>query len=366
MGAPRFVNILEWAERVARIWRKVGGIGVSELAEQDQGEFGALVPPPNLFSPKSAPPSSISSRGDSTTSSVPSMFSAKLSFSRKRSTRALPAPDPFQRPFDALVNYLPSSISDKALLKQAILVTTISRPFLVAASASSYARPPGSRRNFLSRFNLNRVYTMPPTPSLGSADSLVSGSPCSQGPPVKPRLVHLLPPRPRDFEANRVLESIESFLLEFSFPPTLQTMKADPLEPARTCLLDSTSFTEPVGVPPSMCVNWTVADVVLSGCLDDEPTPRVWLSGASDIVVAALPPSPPSPTTPHAAGPEESYKTLSPDLSTPVLYVNAPPTPSDSDEDTKDRHTLATKDTPEKRLRRWTFWKRSDSAPQPS
>jgi hypothetical protein len=41
-GAVRFVNILEWAERVARTWRKVGGIGVRELAECDQEDFGTF------------------------------------------------------------------------------------------------------------------------------------------------------------------------------------------------------------------------------------------------------------------------------------------------------------------------------------
>ncbi|KAI0250676.1 hypothetical protein BJV78DRAFT_1127656 [Lactifluus subvellereus] len=371
-GAVRFVDILEWAERVARIWRKVGGIGVRELAEHDQEGIGALTPPPNLFSqsPKSdPPPSSISSRGDSTASSVLTMFSSKLSFLKKRGHRsecALPASDPSQRPFDALVNYLPSSISDKALLKQAILVTTISRPFLVAAAASSCARPPGSHRNFLSR--LGRVYTTPPTPPLGSADSfnnLVTGSPFSQGPQTKSHLVHLLPSRPRDSVADRVLQSIESFLLSFSFPPTLQAKRADQLEPARTCLLDSAAFTEPVGVPPNLCVNWTVADVVLSGCLDDEPAPRVWLSGAADIVVAALPPSQPSLTTPPVARPEESYAASSPNLSTPLAYlgVNTPPTPPDSEEDTGYRHALATDNASGKRPQRWAFWKRSTSAP---
>ena len=32
LGAVRLVNVLEWAERVARTWRKLGGIGVEELS----------------------------------------------------------------------------------------------------------------------------------------------------------------------------------------------------------------------------------------------------------------------------------------------------------------------------------------------
>ena len=36
-GAVRFVNVLEWAERVARLWRKYGGYGAAELTGEDDG-----------------------------------------------------------------------------------------------------------------------------------------------------------------------------------------------------------------------------------------------------------------------------------------------------------------------------------------
>jgi hypothetical protein len=370
-GAVRFVNILEWAERVARIWRNVGGIGVKELAECDQEGLGALTPPPSLLHQlsKSNLPSSVSLKGDSTVSSIPTTFSTgKFHFLKKRgrhSERPLPAPDPSQRPFDALINFLPSGISDKALLKQAILVTTISRPFLVAATPSSCPRPSAVSRNLLSM--LSSVYKMPPTPPLGSEDSLkspVTSSTFSQGPPIKPHLVHLLPPRPRDSTANRVLQSIEAFLLSFSFPPIFEAKKEGQLEPARTWLLDSAAFTEPVGVPPNLGINWTVADILLSGCLDDEPTPCAWLSGAADIVVSALPSptSAPARLEPHAS----SYTASSPQTPTPLSYlgVHAPPTPPDSEEDTSHHLTHSTEDTPEKRPLHWKFWKR-DISPRP-
>src|ERR1700755_3525717 len=41
-GAVRCVNVVEWAERIARTWRKVGGIGVREVAEYDQEGFGTF------------------------------------------------------------------------------------------------------------------------------------------------------------------------------------------------------------------------------------------------------------------------------------------------------------------------------------
>lgn len=43
-GAVRFVNVLEWAERVARLWRKYGGYGAAELSEDSDGQD--YLPPP--------------------------------------------------------------------------------------------------------------------------------------------------------------------------------------------------------------------------------------------------------------------------------------------------------------------------------
>ncbi|KAI9441274.1 hypothetical protein H4582DRAFT_1810489 [Lactarius indigo] len=372
-GAIRFVNTLEWAERVARVWRKEGGIGVRELAESDQDGFGALTPPPKFLGlgqhSKSNPPSPVSSTShlDSAASSAPTGSSlGKRSFFKKlslRSERALPSPDSSQRPFDALINFLPHNISDKSLLKQAILVTTISRPFLVAATPPSHSpptRPSASKRG--SMFSRISIYSMPPTPPLGSRDSLnslVTGTPFSQSPQIKPRLVHLLPPRPRNSVANRVLHSIESFLLSFSFPPALEIKSTDGLEPARACLLESAAFAEPIGTPPSLNINWTVADILLSGCLDDEPAPRAWLSGAADIIVASPPPTQHSPPTSPIARLDPH---TSPSLDVNIrsnLGISALPTPPDSEEDMSSRHTLpASKGSSHKHALRWKFWRR--------
>ncbi|KAH9042531.1 hypothetical protein EDB85DRAFT_1856926 [Lactarius pseudohatsudake] len=367
-GAIRFVNTLEWAERVARVWRKEGGIGVRELTESDQDGFGALTPPPKFLGQhsKSNTPSPVSSTShlDSAASSVPTASSlGKRSFFKKlslRSERALPSPDSSQRPFDALVNFLPHNVSDKSLLKQAILVTTISRPFLVAATPPSHSpptRPSAPKRG--SVFSRISIYSMPPTPPLGSRDSLsslVTGTPFSQSPQIKPRLVHLLPPRPRNSVTNRVLHSIESFLLSFSFPPALEIKTTDGLEPARTCLLESAAFAEPIGTPPSLNINWTVADVLLSGCLDDEPTPRAWLSGAADIIVASPPPTQHSPPIAR----RDPHTPASLDVNARSnLGISALPTPPDSEEDTSSRHTLpVAKGSSHKHALGWKFWRR--------
>ena len=364
-GAIRFVNILEWAERVARVWRKDGGIGVRELAESDQDRFGALTPPPRFLSlgkfTKSNPPSLVSTTSQPDSAASSSSLGKRSFFKKRshRSERVLPSPDSSQRPFDALVNFLPSDISDKSLLKQAILVTTISRPFLVAAAFTSLApptRPPAPKRASL--FNRISLYSMPPTPPLGSGDSLNSlatGPPFSQSLQIKPRLVHLLPPRPRNSVANRVLHSLESFLLSFSFPPTLEIKSTDGPEPARACLLESAAFAEPIGTPPSLDINWTVADILLSGCLDEEITPRAWLSGAADIVVAAPPSTQYSPPTAPIA--RLDSQTLPPTPSS-NLGINAPPTPPESDEDMSSRHTVPAKRSSFIPALPWTFWRR--------
>lgn len=357
-GAIRLMNIMEWAERVARVWRKDGGNGVRELAENEQDGFGALTPP-SRFLGLGKPSKSNSSSPVSSTSHFDSAASfsslGKRTFYKKRSLRServLPSPDSSQRPFDALVNFLPHDISDTSLLKQTILVTTISRPFLVAATFTSFdstTRHPAPKR--ASMLNRISIYSMPPTPPLGSRESLnslVTGSPFSQSPQIKPRLVHLLPPRPRNSVANRILHGIESFLLSFSFPPALEIKGTEGSEPPRACLLESAAFAEPIGTPPSLNMNWTVGDVLLSGCLDDELIPRAWLSGAADIVVAAPPSMQYSPLTPHL-----DSQTLP-----PTPGISALPTPPDSDEDMSSRHTIPARRPRFKPSLRWTFWRR--------
>ncbi|KAI0296437.1 hypothetical protein BC826DRAFT_1103861 [Russula brevipes] len=311
-GAVRLVNVLEWAERVARIWRKVGGNGVKEIAECDQDDFGTLALPPNTRRRYSEthPPSPASS-----TSRLSSINSTLRGL---RGHRALPPPDPSQRSFDALLNYLPSHISDKALLRLTILVTTVSQPFLIPATpratrSPQASQPPSPTRNsFLKRISVYSV-TTPPANSELSLNSFTAGSPpFSQGPPIKAHLVHLLPARPRNSVANRVLHSIETFLLSFSFPISLGmgAQKPGMSELPRTCLLEAAAFSEPVAAPSGLlgttaAATWSIAEVLLSGCLDDEPIPRVWLSGASDIVISASPESrlPPASTAAavHAA-----------------------------------------------------------------
>ena len=374
-GAVRFVNVLEWAERVARTWRKVGGIGVREVAEYDQGDFGTFTLPQNFTqqcSESGAPPAAMSiSHVHPSSSPARSIFSLdRLRLPGRRGRRFeefLPPPDPSQRPFDGLVNYLPSGISDKSLLKHVILVTTITRPFLAAAappSPSFVRRPTYSRRN--STFTLRPLYLMSTPPgSTESFNTVLTDSPASQGSPTKAHLVHVLPARPRNFVANRLVDSIETFLLSFSLSPTVGVGNAGlgRIEPAHTCLVESPTFAEPVGTPPSLNINWTMADILLSNCLDDQPTPRVWFSGASDIVVAALPRSKSKSSLAkrpiRLAEPSTASSSRTPSPAT----ASTPRTPPDSEEEEAwyRRRVLFVRESWNQTPWRWPrkFWKRS-------
>lgn len=222
-GAVRFVNVLEWAERVARVWRKHGGVGAVELSENDDGH--AYVPPPALFrfaggsqstpvSPRASAsrlPSYASTTSDSSPARPRSSTVLLAGLNRSRKS-LLPSVDPTQRPFDAIVNFLPKHTSDKALLKQAILVTTISRPFLMAASGGSGTATPRSssnRRSFFGFRSTSSVYLPPTPPYANSGDSLNTLLPLPL-PPAKAHLLHLLPQESRSFTASARTKLVQS------------------------------------------------------------------------------------------------------------------------------------------------------------
>ncbi|KAL1948995.1 hypothetical protein VTO73DRAFT_10801 [Trametes versicolor] len=368
-GAVRFVNVLEWAERIARTWRKHGGSGVLELSEE-LDIHGELAPPNVLrFSGSQSTPNSPGSSSThlSSESLIPSrptsLFRPSSSssgrFTRSRkSSQTLPRPDPSQRPFDVLINFLPADVSDKALLKNSILVTTISRPFLV----SNGPAPPALRSRTTSSSSTSRfqrpqsifgaftrssssVY-LPPTPPYQSGESLNLPS-AAPPPPAKALLLHLLPPAPPNAQPGprrKLVQSMESFLVSFA----LQTITpgatgGEMLERGRPYVMQASTFCETVGCEPGIVDwgDWTVADIVLSGALDADTVPgstgtspaagsasntgagkaramptsktsrRAWIATAADLVI--MPPSddPSSSSSPspdaRPARPESSY-----------------------------------------------------------
>ena len=318
-GAVRFVNVLEWAERVARLWRKYGGYGAVELSEDDDGlEY---LTPPSILRFRSSQSTPSSPRSSSTQLSDPRASSAYLepyggagrprSLSAKILGRArqmsLPAVDPSQRPFDGLINFLPPDVSDKALLKQAILVTTISRPFVISSGPRPDERH--KRKSILSTRSSTSVY-LPPTPPYQSGESLPSLSLM----PTKAHLIHVLPVETRSvnsFSRSKLVQSLESFLLSFGIPTSLDVHGANDnlADRLRPYIMTTYSLgipistrspaasTSPYGSWPSDC---TFAELVLCGSLDGDDvlqaqqprahmrtTPRALLSQASDVVVLA-------------------------------------------------------------------------------
>ncbi|EMD35602.1 hypothetical protein CERSUDRAFT_116329 [Gelatoporia subvermispora B] len=267
---------------------------------------------------------------------------------------SLPPPDPSQRAFDALINFLPAGIPDKALLKQTILVTTISRPFLAAATprpacstASSYlmtsslsrqtSRERSPRRSVFGALSIgssrSSVYLPATSPAAvretGSVSSLTSSPPLPV-PEGAAHLVHLLPPsfseRPSRTHAaarQKLVESIEAFLLSFAYPTplSLEGIKGAAMDMGggmargRPYLMPATTFGEPVsGVTVGPVADghggeWTVADVLLCSALDREDEPasgpgkaparqgiaaamrprRAWIAGSANVMLVPAP-----------------------------------------------------------------------------
>lgn len=368
-GAVRLVNVLEWAERVARVWRTRGGSGVIELTEETEAQENLAPPPMFRFggsrstppSPGPSPgssmiqlvstppsPSQSPSRGPSPLSirSIPrprSMSSGRIF--TKPHTDLLPPVDPTQRAFDALINFVPPVTHDKGIFKHALLVTTISRPFLTAAnvpagttrglrhtspSTTSVDRPViagiAQRRSFFGGLSLRgstSSLSLPPTPPIGSGESVynlpsqTSPVPAMTVPPPSTRahLIHLIPMPNSSGASSRqrtaLISNIEAFLLSFGFPASTisQSSSSDPPhERPRPYLMPTSVFSAPVpcpaetGVGSGAWAEWSVTDVLLSGALDEAGSagsrastgagvrsskrpPRAWIGGSGDLVI---------------------------------------------------------------------------------
>lgn len=333
-GAVRFVNVLECAERVARVWRKSGGVGIEELseAELDGAKGPGSLSPPNVFrfvssgSAPSSPQSSTERVNSDSSLTVPSRrLRSSSSTSSKIYGQSLPPVDSSQRPFDCILNFLPVNSSDKAILKQSILVTTISRPFVTGVSNPT--RPATARNLSKSSFgggatedgrrwskilHRNSMYSAPTTPSNRSRTSLYSspGASSFMTPPVpatprRAHIVHLIPPASPSVSRIKLMESMESFLCSFAYPTTLEIGQPDAagMERAAPFLMYPYTLRSSVRSAPHSNVSqdaslenvsseWTIADLLLSGALDratgagegEKSPPRAWINSASDIV----------------------------------------------------------------------------------
>ncbi|KAH8113788.1 hypothetical protein DFH11DRAFT_1510022, partial [Phellopilus nigrolimitatus] len=344
-GASRLIDILEWAVQVGRLWRRTGGPHFQELMEEIsasadsvklQQSYGrtrySVAPSP------STPTSPTGSEKHNVFSSETSLATSASAQTRRKSFRAfgrsksqrrqsgltlLPA-DPEQRPFDVILNFLPTNIPDKSVLKAAILVTTLTRPYLVAppvrapatrfwteGSGVAPANPvtPDKKRWSLFRSSSSAVSSSTTVNveskldrSLSSSVAFHSLSSLSEDSDRtlvtaltrcrKSRIVHLMPSvsaKAKLLYSNsagaqaRLIRSIEAFMLSFSFPvPTPSLPANDPdFIRARPYILPATALAGTLSLAPSAPTDagdgdgddapqsaWTLAELILSGALD--------------------------------------------------------------------------------------------------
>ncbi|EJD40143.1 hypothetical protein AURDEDRAFT_146439 [Auricularia subglabra TFB-10046 SS5] len=362
-GGSRFIHVLEWAERVARIWRAQGpneprsiqerteesdqllqSLNVPALAAKTSASSlsSAWLTPPSLnghASPGSSPRNSFvyndSPNGSSSSLPVPpTSFSGGSGKTKQRrpSSRLLPHADPTKRPFDALINFMPppNDIGPKGMLKQAIMVTTLSRPFLCLPQTSRPQRStkfddrtlPVSRRRSGSTpgspaGDHRRWSTL--NPATGSSSSAASSPSLNSGTqtPGRPRssyfppigtsgngkdggrrashIVHVVPPFPDDDRHGHaaLVRALEAFILNFS--------DAAPDERARPFVVDDARLGDVLQVPSPH--RWTLADAMLAAGFDRGNggaallERRAWLAGADDVELRQ-----PGTTTPQNMG----------------------------------------------------------------
>ena len=269
------VQSLQRAERIARIWRKHTTSGVVHLQHNDDGAYIHI----NNNNSKNL---------------------AKL-------LSHIPPVVPSQRPFDALFNFLSPNIPDTSILKQTILISTITHPFLCAAAPPTPLQP-NPKRSFFSRTK--------PTQQLVTPE---------QQQQQKSHLVHVLPHSPLHYQTppssfsnglgniyqfsaintrSRLIDSINAFLFNFSYPP-LST-----IERAASYLITASTLNAKIQyAPPSTNGNENklfISDIILLGFLDPQSnasktqrqiqkqkttdpssssSPRTWIESENDIIV---------------------------------------------------------------------------------
>lgn len=280
-GAARLASTLEWAERIARIWRASGSNNAGVLY-YDEATKDVPLPRSGSFS------RSFVQRCRSNSLSGP-LF-----------TGSLPPVNPSQRPFDAILNYISHGVTQKHVLKQTILVTSITRPFL-APTFSPYHRLSGVKRNSGQGLG-SRAHSLSPAPPYQSGDLLATTargvtathpSASAVSPPCS-HMVHIVPPTAR----TSLIRSLDLFLSSFS----RQDFGPKEVGSAKQYVLSSSTMRELIH-PRFDQGEHTVLDLVLFGGLDSVPG-KSWIGSGQDIVFiptspsSSVSPSPPVPPKP--------------------------------------------------------------------
>lgn len=229
-GSLRLVSVLEHAEAVARQWRgapdciPAGLRRYAVLGADEDGEFSVVEehqgsPPSSQgHGPPTAPRSAASSRRHSLLSALSDRTSiprAKIKAYKEAACG---------RPFDAIVNYLPS-LAEKLVIKQAILVTTVSQPFLTSPTgpyrSSEDKSKLGSVRPLFAEPGVMSPASAPPSPALRRRSLFRSPSPdvdlFAVAPPARSaHILHIVHPGCAANRPSSLMQSITQFLLSFS------------------------------------------------------------------------------------------------------------------------------------------------------
>ncbi|GJJ14927.1 hypothetical protein Clacol_009197 [Clathrus columnatus] len=292
--STRLVNTLQRAHKIAQHWRSssspfpqfkeyeeevpsvgylsptksnnrlswFGGGNGTATTNSSMTELGLATPPPT----RSASRLSLSKRSPDSSTSISSLASPPI-----------PAVNEANYAFDTIFNFLPALDSpDATLLKFAILVTTISRPFITCTlpSFSHSTLPKPSRR-----FSI-RPAELDSTPS--QQLSMIQPSPA--------HIVHLVPSA-----RSSLIAPLETFCLSFAYPShSLPTFSA----PSRIDMGKPGPPPRPFILPPivlgevlPISRKWTITELILCGALDGpswkskSATNRAWLSSSNDIHV---------------------------------------------------------------------------------
>ena len=193
---------------------------------------------------------------------------------------SLPPVDPSQRPFDAILNYIPHDVAEKHVLKQSILVASITRPFL-APTLSPYHKLSEAKR--ISR-RKSSLYSLPPTPPYQPGDlpapasssvTAISVLSASATPPPPSHMVHMVPPTAR----IGLVRSLDTFLSSFSQQP----VGTEEVDRAKQYILNGSTAQETVVLPHSNQDECTVLDLILLGGLDPVAG-KSWIGSGQDIL----------------------------------------------------------------------------------
>ncbi|KAF9652639.1 hypothetical protein BDM02DRAFT_3126119 [Thelephora ganbajun] len=288
-GSDRLFSTLEWAERVARVWRSPGSDSADVISYEETTK-DVPAPAPGSFSRNSSSTSgSVESLSDRSSKSRRGLATFSKRYlptggimSGFRSSSSLPPIDPLQRPFDAILNYISHDVAEKHVLKQTILVTSITRAFL-APTLSPYTKLSDAKKN--SRRNSSgRIYSLPPTPPYQSGDLPTQDSsnmtavpvlPAPAMPPPPSRMVHIVPPT----APIGLIRSLDSFLSSFS----RQAAGAEEVDHAKQYILNSSTVQEIIVHPHLDQDKCTILDLILLGGLDSV-SGKSWVASGQDIL----------------------------------------------------------------------------------